>query len=133
MVGLELIPEAVEDAKQNATLNGVVNAEFHAGRAEKTLRSVLRDNADGFGSVVGIVDPPRSGLHHDVIKALRKCRKLQHLIYVSCNPAGSLLTDAAALCAPVNENSKNQVRACVACVACVACLPACVRACIHYR
>jgi len=110
VVGLELIPEAVEDAKQNAELNNIANAEFHAGRAEKTLRDVLRDTS-GFGSIVGIVDPPRSGLHHDVIRALRKCEKLEHLIYVSCNPAGTLLENAVALCAPINESSNSQRKA----------------------
>ena len=109
VVGLELIPQAVEDAKRNATANEVSNAVFFAGRAEKTLRDVLKDTSE-FGSIVGVVDPPRSGLHPDVIKALRKCKKMQHLIYVSCNPSGTLLENAAALCAPIDETSHKQVK-----------------------
>lgn len=109
VVGLELVPQAVEDAKRNATANDVANAVFFAGRAEQTLRDVLKDTSE-FGSVVGVVDPPRSGLHPDVIKALRKCKKMQHLIYVSCNPSGTLLENAAALCAPIDETSHKQVK-----------------------
>jgi tRNA (uracil-5-)-methyltransferase len=112
VVGLELVPQAVEDAKQNAKLNGIANAEFFAGRAEQTLRAALHAEAErnggALGRVVGVVDPPRSGLHPDVVKALRKCEQLQHLVYVSCNPAGSLLDDAVALCEPVDEKSVNQ-------------------------
>ena len=84
---------------------------YACGRAEQTLRDVLRAHkSGGFGQVVGVVDPPRSGLHHDVIKSLRKCRKLEHLIYVSCNPSGSFLEDAVALCAPVDPTSGNQLK-----------------------
>lgn len=59
--------------------------EFHAGKAEETLPAIVRRVQDEGGKVIGIVDPPRSGLHGDVLKALRTCKGLDRLIYVSCN------------------------------------------------
>jgi len=85
VVGLELVPEAVEDAKQNAAENGISNAVYVCGRAEETLPKALAEHALT-DDVVGILDPPRSGLHHTTIKALRRCDKLKRLVYISCNP-----------------------------------------------
>ena len=109
VVGLEIVPQAVKDAEENAKFNDIPNAAFLVGRAEQTLKVALKDSSE-FSSIVGIVDPPRSGLHRDVIKGLRKCRKLQNLIYVSCNPSGTLLEDAVALCSPIDESSSNQIK-----------------------
>jgi tRNA/tmRNA/rRNA uracil-C5-methylase (TrmA/RlmC/RlmD family) len=56
-------------------------------------------------NVVAIVDPPRGGLHPSVIRALRTCKPLKRVVYVSCNPTGSQIEDVAKLCAPQEENS----------------------------
>lgn len=50
--------------------------------------------------VVAVVDPPRGGLHPDVIRALRVCAPLRRLVYVSCNPTGSFVENAIRLCKP---------------------------------
>lgn len=78
VIGIELCAEAVEDARANAALNGLSNVEFHASRAEHAIREVL----DGLTraelrNVVAVVDPPRQGLHNDVLKALRGCEPLR--------------------------------------------------------
>ena len=86
VVGLELVPAAVEDAKANAALNGVTNTEFVCGRAEQTIKAVLAKCAGEMDMAVAVVDPPRSGLHNDVVTALRGS-KLNRIVYVSCNPA----------------------------------------------
>lgn len=96
--GLELIPEAVESAKQNAALNKIENAHFRAGKAEETLPQLLRE-LTGEEDVCAIVDPPRPGLHKDVLVALRSCKRLSRLVYVSCNPE-SLAEDVVKLCLP---------------------------------
>lgn len=57
--------------------------------------------------VVGIVDPPRGGLHPDVIKTLRTCKSLKRVVYVSCNPTGSLVEDVMRLCVPPSGNSRS--------------------------
>lgn len=61
--------------------------EFHAGRAETVLPPIVNEASAHNNSqkIVGIVDPPRSGLHRDVLKCLRTCRGLDRLVYVSCN------------------------------------------------
>ncbi|MCQ2341261.1 MAG: 23S rRNA (uracil(1939)-C(5))-methyltransferase RlmD [Paludibacteraceae bacterium] len=84
VVGIEYVPEAIEDAKVNAQLNGLDNTEFFAG----DMKDVL--NADfirvhGTPDVI-ITDPPRAGMHEDVINVILSAAP-QRVVYVSCNPA----------------------------------------------
>ncbi|CAG9102898.1 unnamed protein product [Plutella xylostella] len=88
VLGLELIEEAVKDARANCEHNGVGNCEFFAGRAEDTLPSVLA--RAGGGDVVAIVDPPRAGLHMRAITQLRNTQKVTRLVYISCSPASAV-------------------------------------------
>ncbi|MBL0309063.1 MAG: 23S rRNA (uracil(1939)-C(5))-methyltransferase RlmD [Bacteroidetes bacterium] len=84
VVGIEQIAAAIEDAKENAKMNGVVNCSFYAG----DVRMVLQDDfikANGKPDVV-ITDPPRAGMHDDVIKTLLGL-EAPRIVYVSCNPA----------------------------------------------
>ena len=91
VIGVELIEQAVENAKENVRLNpetlDASKIEFHAGRAEAVLPPIVNEESAGNNSqkIVGIVDPPRSGLHKDVLKCLRTCKGLDRLVYVSCN------------------------------------------------
>ena len=90
VVGIELVEAAVENAKLNVEeMNKdkieAGKCEFHAGRAEVLLPEISKLYSDKDNQVVGIVDPPRSGLHKDVLKALRTCKGLDKLVYVSCN------------------------------------------------
>ncbi len=54
-----------------------------------------------------MVDPPRSGLHRSCLAALRNCGPLKRLVYVSCNPTGSLVADLEALCGPSSKALKG--------------------------
>ena len=91
VIGVELIEQAVENAKLNVQLNqdklDASKIRFYAGRAENVLPPIVSEESTGNNSqkIVGIVDPPRSGLHKDVLKCLRTCRGLDRLVYVSCN------------------------------------------------
>lgn len=99
LIGIELVPEAVESARQNAALNGISNAEFHAGKAEDVLPAILSDEVNAMGDdteVCAVVDPPRPGLHKDVLQALRGCKQLSRIVYISCNP-DSLAEDVVRL------------------------------------
>eukprot|EP00753_Platysulcus_tardus_P007222 PLAT1495.2.p1 GENE.PLAT1495.2~~PLAT1495.2.p1 ORF type:complete len:222 (-),score=71.35 PLAT1495.2:79-744(-) len=102
VVGVEMVEAAVEDARFNAALNDISNATFVAGKAEDVLAGQLDAEAAALpmGLTVGVVDPPRGGLHPKVIKALRKCEPMKRLVYVSCNPTGSFVEDAVRLCLP---------------------------------
>lgn len=56
---------------------------------------------------VAVVDPAREGLHTDVIKAIRGTERIKRLIYVSCNPTGTLIQDAALLCIPPSKRYRG--------------------------
>ncbi|XP_047029740.1 uncharacterized protein LOC124637375 [Helicoverpa zea] len=85
VLGLEMIAEAVKDAKANAELNGIENCEFFTGKAEDILPSVLaRATGD---DVIAIVDPPRAGLHMRAVTQLRNTKKVKRLVYISCSPS----------------------------------------------
>ena len=82
-VGIEIVPAAVENARQNAARNGIANAEFHAGKAEDLLPRMVRD---GLRSNIIVVDPPRKGLEPEVIRAIAEAGP-DRVVYVSCNVA----------------------------------------------
>ncbi|CAG8791151.1 15536_t:CDS:2, partial [Racocetra persica] len=103
VIGIELCEEAVEDAKFNAKLNGISNSEYILGPVEKNLKTLYSyKNADA-GTAVAIVDPPRAGVHKNVIKALRECKAIDYFLYVSCdcNLATQNFID---LCRPTTNN-----------------------------
>jgi len=106
-IGVELIKQAVENAKENVKLNSEIfegrEIEFHAGRAEDLLPSLVENQS---GKIIGIVDPPRSGLHQNVLKALRTCKGLDRLVYVSCN-ALTQVQDLKYLCYEVKGKRKG--------------------------
>ncbi|KAI8464892.1 MAG: S-adenosyl-L-methionine-dependent methyltransferase [Monoraphidium minutum] len=99
VVGIDSVASAIEDARANAALNGVTNATWVCGAAEKVIDSVLAEHAAGCDDIAAIVDPPRAGLHRVVLKALLGCSRLNRLVYIACNP-DSLARDAGVLCAP---------------------------------
>ncbi len=84
VIGIEYVPEAIEDAKLNATVNSLDNTEFYAG----DMKNVLTDDfiARHGKPDVMIVDPPRAGMHEDVVKVILNAEP-GRIVYVSCNPA----------------------------------------------
>ena len=89
-----------KDAEINAGKNGFGTskcASFIAARAENVLTQEIQKSLGK--SVIAVVDPAREGLHPDVIRAIRNS-SIQRLVYVSCNPTGSLIRDSAILCSP---------------------------------
>ncbi|XP_068013426.1 tRNA (uracil-5-)-methyltransferase homolog A [Melanerpes formicivorus] len=88
VIGIELCQEAVQDAKVNAQINELDNIEFHCGKAEDIVPSLI--NLLAPQNLITIVDPPRAGLHSKVILAIRRAEHLKKLIYVSCNPRAAM-------------------------------------------
>lgn len=84
VVGIEYVPEAIEDAKINAADNGLDNTEFYAGDMKNVLTADFIE-AHGRPDVM-IVDPPRAGMHEDVVKVILEASP-RRIVYVSCNPA----------------------------------------------
>lgn len=83
VIGVEAGAPAVDDARRNAQLNGITNAEFYTGRAEEVLPGLIKKYRAVDGAVV---DPPRKGCDPVVLEALAKVG-VPTLVYVSCNPA----------------------------------------------
>jgi 23S rRNA (uracil1939-C5)-methyltransferase len=84
VIGIEYIEEAIEDAKVNARLNGLDNTLFFAGDMKDIL---TRDFIGRYGHPdVIITDPPRAGMHPDVVDTLLFAAP-ERIVYVSCNPA----------------------------------------------
>ena len=92
VIGIEVIPQAVEDAKDNAKRNGIENAEFFCGDAGQ---AALELEKQGVTADVVVVDPPRKGLNADTIEALARFAP-RRIVYVSCDPA-TLARDVALL------------------------------------
>lgn len=95
VVGFELVPEAVNDAYTNSRLNGLDNCRFLAGDLKELIREALRSPRHYPRPEMVITDPPRSGLHPQVVQALKELAP-RRLLYVSCNPA-TLARDLALL------------------------------------
>ena len=94
VIGIEYVPEAIEDAKANAEANGITNCRFFAGDMKDVLNS--RFIAKHGRPDVVILDPPRAGIHPDVAKVILDAAP-ERMVYVSCNPA-SQARDLAILC-----------------------------------
>ena len=92
VIGVEVIPQAVEDAKDNARRNGIENVEFFCGDAGQAALELERN---GVRPDVVVVDPPRKGLNADTIEALSRMTP-RRIVYVSCDPA-TLARDVALL------------------------------------
>ncbi len=92
VIGVEAVPQAVEDARENARRNGIENAEFFCGDAGA---AALELEKKGIRADVVIVDPPRKGLNADTVEALARFAP-RRIVYVSCDPA-TLARDVALL------------------------------------
>ena len=94
-LGIEVVPQAIDNARQNAQRNGIANADFRVGAAEAVLPQLV---AGGLRPDVIVVDPPRKGLDPAVITAMAEATP-RRIVYVSCNVAtqardAALLRDA---------------------------------------
>ena len=84
VIGIETIPEAIEDARLNASKNGITNTTFYTGDVKDIFSDAFLER-HGRPDML-ITDPPRAGMHEDVVKTLRDSG-IPRIVYVSCNPA----------------------------------------------
>ena len=82
--GVEIVPEAIADAKINAKLNGITNAEFFVGKAEEVLPEKYKN--EGIYADVIVVDPPRKGCDLAALETMVKMHP-ERIVYVSCDSA----------------------------------------------
>ncbi|ABR50142.1 RNA methyltransferase, TrmA family [Alkaliphilus metalliredigens QYMF] len=90
--GVEVVEAAIEDAKHNAKINNLNNAEFHVGKAEEVVPQLYKE---GIRTEVVVVDPPRKGCEESVLETIVNMEP-KRVVYVSCNPA-TLARDLAYL------------------------------------
>ncbi len=83
VIGVEIVERAIEDAKKNAIVNGVTNAEFYAGSAEEVVPKLIKS---GEKPDVVIIDPPRKGSDEITLSTIISANP-KRIVYVSCNPA----------------------------------------------
>ena len=91
--GIEIVEQAIQDAKENCKINNVENAEFIAGDVEEVLADLI-DNKKVIPDII-MVDPPRKGLDNKTVENILKI-KPKKVIYISCNPA-TLIRDLSKL------------------------------------
>lgn len=98
--GVEIVPQAIEDARRNAELNGISNAEFYVGKAEEVLPEYYtryeREQGEKAHADVIVVDPPRKGCDQALLDTIVKMQP-ERVVYVSCDPA-TLARDLRYLC-----------------------------------
>lgn len=104
--GVEIIPQAIEDAKQNAADNGITNAEFYAGKAEEVFVQAYETDPAKASADVVVVDPPRKGCDEELLRTILKMGP-KRIVYVSCDPA-TLARDLKILCEDAYELAKVQ-------------------------
>lgn len=106
VIGIELIEQAVEDARHNAALNSVLNCEFLPGKAEVVLPGLMPQLSSSGGGLTAVVNPARAGLHYRVIRALRNQPEIRRLVYISCKPDGEAMRNFIELCCAPDSKKK---------------------------
>ena len=102
--GVEIVPQAIDDARQNAVRNGIDNAKFYVGKAEEVLPNLYE--TEGIFADVIVVDPPRKGCDEDCLNTILKMSP-KRLVYVSCDSA-TLARDLKYLCSQGYELKRGR-------------------------
>ena len=84
--GVEIIPQAIDDAKNNAMINGIINAEFFVGAAEDVMPKKYKESNGTMQADVIVVDPPRKGCEESLLDTIVQMQP-EKVVYVSCDPA----------------------------------------------
>ncbi|KAJ3030516.1 UNVERIFIED_CONTAM: tRNA methyltransferase 2 [Siphonaria sp. JEL0065] len=103
VIGVEMVAEAVEDAKFNANLQGCKNVTYICSKVEDAMREVFSKHVQPGDEVVAVLDPPRAGVHGAVIQAVRACKGINRVVFVSCDFEAAM-SNFVDLCRP---NSKK--------------------------
>ena len=93
--GVEIVPEAIDDARTNATINNINNVEFFVGKSEEVLPAYYEEHQDEYADVI-IVDPPRKGCEEALLKTIVLMAPAK-VVYISCDSA-TLARDLKYMC-----------------------------------
>ncbi|KAI8145156.1 S-adenosyl-L-methionine-dependent methyltransferase [Fennellomyces sp. T-0311] len=103
VIGIEMIADAIVDAKANAEMNKIENVQYHASKVEERIDVVANEKNE---EVVAILDPPRNGVHSSVIRAVRESSQIRKVIFISCD-ANQALQNFISLCRPTSNRFKG--------------------------
>ncbi|KAI8878141.1 S-adenosyl-L-methionine-dependent methyltransferase [Backusella circina FSU 941] len=103
VIGIEMIPEAIIDAKANAEINNITNVQYYASKVEEKIDIVANERNE---EVVAVLDPPRNGVHSSVIRAVRESSQIQKVIFISCD-AKQAMQNFIGLCRPSSNRFKG--------------------------
>ncbi|KNC99848.1 uncharacterized protein SPPG_05222 [Spizellomyces punctatus DAOM BR117] len=106
VVGVDIIKDAIEDAEYNAKLNNATNVFYYADKVENAIRTIFAEHVGSRDDVVAVLDPPRNGVHADVIKAVRACEGVRRVVYVSCD-AEQACGNFVDLCRPTSNKYRG--------------------------
>ncbi|KAJ1366821.1 hypothetical protein KIN20_027590 [Parelaphostrongylus tenuis] len=111
-IGVDIVDSAIVDAKENAKANGLQDmCCYIAGKAEDVFQSLRYNVPSGFdlnkSNVVGILDPPRCGVHEKVVLGCRMMESLRRLVFVSCDPSAAM-KNIIDLCRPTSKKFAGQ-------------------------
>ncbi|CAO3628250.1 unnamed protein product [Cunninghamella blakesleeana] len=103
VVGIEMISDAIDDARFNADLNNINNAQYYANKVEEKIDVVTNEMNE---NVIAVLDPPRNGVHNSVIRAVREASQIQKVIFISCD-AKQAMQNFVNLCRPTSNRFKG--------------------------
>ncbi|KAF1806527.1 S-adenosyl-L-methionine-dependent methyltransferase [Mucor lusitanicus] len=103
VVGIEMVPEAIVDAKANAKLNNIENVTYYANKVEDKIDVVTGEKNE---EVIAVLDPPRNGVHASVIRAVRDAEHIDRVVYISCD-AKQALDNFVTLCRPQSNRFRG--------------------------
>ncbi|KAI9248559.1 S-adenosyl-L-methionine-dependent methyltransferase [Phascolomyces articulosus] len=103
VIGIEMIADAIVDAKANAEMNNIANVQYHASKVEEKIDVVTNEKNE---EVVAVLDPPRNGVHSTVIRAVRESPQIRKVIFISCD-AYQAMQNFISLCRPTSNRFKG--------------------------
>ncbi|KAI8590560.1 S-adenosyl-L-methionine-dependent methyltransferase [Geranomyces variabilis] len=110
VIGVDIIKSAIDDARNNVTLNGgdpEGKITYYADKVENVIREIVKEHVGVNDDVVVVLDPPRVGVYYGVIATVRACARVNRVIYVSCD-ASQAVSNFVDLCRPTSSKFKGE-------------------------
>ncbi|KAJ3083205.1 tRNA methyltransferase 2 [Rhizoclosmatium hyalinum] len=107
VVGVEMVAEAVQDARFNAEMQGCTNVAYICSKVEDAMREVFSKHVEAGDEVVAVLDPPRAGVHGAVIQAVRACKGINRVVFVSCDFEAAM-NNFIDLCRPTSKKYQGK-------------------------
>ncbi|KAJ3238674.1 tRNA methyltransferase 2 [Chytriomyces hyalinus] len=107
VVGVEMVADAVKDAEFNARMQGATNVHYICSKVEDAMREVFTKHVENGDEVVAVLDPPRVGVHSAVIQAVRGCKGIKRVVFISCDFEAAM-SNFVDLCRPTSKKYQGR-------------------------